>query len=1309
MLSRNPVLSRVVLASALLIAAVLVLPAARGAGMPNGKSEPAVAGNVPSAYPGVKRIVTEVNANSFAILKGNTRPEARAEFDRGAVAADFPMKGMLLVLRRGADQQAAFDAFVQSEYETGSPNYHQWLTPEEVGEKFGPAQEDIGSISQWLTSQGFTVDGVTKDRMTIRFSGTAGQVRTAFHTEIHHLSVKGENHIANMSDPAIPAALTPVVIGVQALHNFFPRPMHRLGGQVQMDEQTHTWKRVENGGGVSGKVTNGRAAAMSLKPDFNTGGGTPAAIEDISPYDFATIYNVLPLWQAATPITGAGQTIAIVGTSNINLADVTAFRAAFGLPAYPASPTSSQPGVEVVIPPATTDPGDCPGAASPTSTCAGGLLENSVDVEWSGSVATGAHIILVASSPGSGNDYTSDPVWISSSYIVDNDLAPIMNVSYGECELGLGTAGNAGYNTLWQTAASEGIAVFVAAGDEGAASCDAGLDTTTPYGAQFGRSVSGVASTPYNTAVGGTDFNWVWNTGDQATYWNTSNNSTTQASAKGYIPEFPWNATCTNPLYDAVVNSALGKSDDAATICDGIASGAIYSTSGSLEWLVDIVGGSGGVSACTTNDNAHVSSCTGGYAKPSWQTGVTGIPADTKRDIPDVSFFASSGFSQSAYLFCVSAFSGTCTYSSATEPVYSEVGGTSVSSPAMAGVMALINQKTGANQGNPNAALYKLASKETYSGCSTESIPLSGSSCSFNDIDTGTIAMPCDLGSTSDCVGHSGDTYGVLSGYASTVGYDQASGLGSLNVANVVNNFTTIPNTYISVSETALAFSSTLVGNTSAAQTVTVSNNSNQALSFTSAAISGTNAGSFGETNNCGASIAVGASCTINVTFKPTVAGTLAATLTLTDGGGTSPQTVTLSGQGTVPAPAVGFSSGTLTFGSLLVGETSTAQPVTLTNTGTASLTISSVGITGTGAISFTQTSNCVGTVLVGKSCTINVTFVPTAAGTFSAAVSVTDNATGSPQSVALSGVGTVPAPGVGFSSGSLTFGSEALGETSTAQSVTLTNTGTLSLAISSVGITGTNATSFSETNNCPATVLAGNMCTINVTFAPTTVGSLSASVSVVDNASGSPHVVTLTGTGTEPSGATLTLSAANVSVGPGSPGTFTITATGSTGYVGPSTVTISSCTLASSPSGAVDLPGCSITTTTFTIAGGANSGSGGVVTASTTAATAAAKTGGPLAANGLRRLAGAGGAVLAFVVLLGIPARRRNWRSMLGLILLAGALATLSACGGGSSGGGGGGGNGNPGTTAGNYTFTVKASDSTGVSGTGTITLTVN
>jgi subtilase family serine protease len=1043
------------------------------------------------------RIVEHVDENHLATLTGNTRPEARAEFDRGPVAADFPMSGMLLVLRRSPEQDAAAAAYSASLSDPSSPNFHHWLTASQQGEKFGPAQADIETIKSWLLNHGFTVDEVSKSRLTIRFSGNAAQVETAFHTQIHNLNVKGESHVANMSDPQIPSALTPVVVGVQALHNFFPRPLHKLGAQVRHNAQTGKWERVSALPAATPKVPAIRGAGSTtlVAPQFNTGGTTSGAanIEDVGPYDLATIYNILPLWNASSPIDGTGQTIAIVGISDINPADITTFRSAFGLPAY-ASATGSTPGFSVIHP--NTAPGDC---SAGTSSCINDLIESSLDVEWSGAIAKNASIVLVASSPGTGTDYTADPIYVGANYIIENNTANIMNVSYGECELGLGTAGNAGWNALWQTAYTAGIAAFVSTGDEGSASCDAGGDdggTNVPYGAQFGLSVSGVASTPYDTAVGGTDLNWSWINNGQTTYWNTSNSTTTLASAKGYMPEAPWNDSCTNPFVVSSLNSGNSLNLTATQWCDDI--GTEVYTFGSNEdfvlSLVDTDGGSGGVSACTVNDGATVASCSGGYATPSWQSGVTGTSSLTHRSIPDVSFFASNGFSGSAYVICVSNPAvGSCSYSAASEPLGEEIGGTSVSSPIMAGVMALINQKTGQSQGNPNALLYKIAAKETYSSCSSESVPLTGSTCSFNDVDTGTIAMPCDVGSPN-CTGT--DVYGVLSGYSAAAGYDMATGLGSLNVTNVVN-------------------------------------------AFAAAA-----------------------------------------------------------------APAV--------------------------------------------------------------------TFSPT----------------------------------------SLNFAGTALGATDpTTQAITLTNTGGGPLHFTGISITGANANSFSEITTCSTStsVAAGASCTITVTFTPAALGTLTASVSVADDASGSPQAVALTGIGAEVAGATYTLAAAAVTVAPGSSGASAITATGSLGYIGPITVTLSGCTLATSPTGATDQPSCSIGGAAVTFVSGSSAGSGGSVTIATTAATASVKMGQLRGRNEPWRWAGAGGAALAGLLLFGIPARRRAWRTWLGILIFAGMLGALSGCGGGGGSSGGGGGGGNPGTTAGAYTFTLTGTDTDNVKQTVTINVTVS
>lgn len=322
---------------------------------------------------------------------------------------------------------------------------------------------------------------------------------------------------------------------------------------------------------------------------------------------------------------------------------------------------------------------------------------------------------------------------------------------------------------------------------------------------------------------------------------------------------------------------------------------------------------------------------------------------------------------------------------------------------------------------------------------------------------------------------------------------------------------------------TSLTFSGQPVGTSSAPQSVTLTNTGNAALTITSIAITGTNTGDFSETNTCPASpstLAVGANCSVAVTFKPTATGTRNASLSVTDDASGSPQGVSLTGTGVAAAPVVSLSPASLSFGNQLVGSSSASQSVTLTNTGNATLSFSGSGITITGATSgdFLQTNTCGASVAASSSCTITVTFKPTATGARSAGVSIIDNAAGSPQSIPLSGTGTAPIVSFGGPV-SLNFGNQLVGSTSAAQTVTLTNTGTATLTISGSGIsiTGANSGDFAETNTCGSSVAAGANCTISITFKPTATGTRNGSLSVTDNASGSPQSVPLTGTGVAP------------------------------------------------------------------------------------------------------------------------------------------------------------------------------------------------
>ncbi|HLZ42538.1 MAG TPA: Ig-like domain repeat protein [Candidatus Sulfotelmatobacter sp.] len=647
-------------------------------------------------------ITQSLDEAQVTVLKGNTHPLARPEFDLGTAPATLPMQRMLLVLKRSDAQEAALEQLFDDQQDKNSPNYHKWLTPEQFGQQFGPTDADMQTITNWLQSHGFQV-GTTKGRTVLEFSGSASQVQEAFHTTIHKYAVNGEQHWANASDPSIPTALTPAVAGVASLNNFQKKAMNRFIG-------TYSEKTRE---------------LVGVAPTYTFGCGSGSECYGIVPYDFATIYDVTKLW--TNGINGTGQTIAIVGRTNINPNDATTFWQLFGLtvPANKLQVTLNGP-----------DPG-----------IVGDEAEADIDIQWSGAVAPQATINFVASA----STETTDGVDLSAVYIVENNLAPVVSESYGECELGLGTAGNQFEAALWGQAAAQGMTVMVSSGDNGAAGCD-----DPSYPAQYGLNVNGNASTPYNVAVGGTDFNQYnrW-----TTYWNSTNDPTTQASAKGYIPETTWNDSCTNSL--AVT---LGYGSTAEQACNNY---QMLQAGG-----VNSIGGSGGLSNCTTNSQT-LGSCSQGYSKPSWQTG-SGVPADGKRDLPDVSLFASNGFLGTFYLVCQSDMTGgVCDLNN-----LAGFGGTSVSSPAFAGIMALVNQETGERQGNANYILYKLAAQQP---------------TAFHDVPAGsTIAMPCVTGSPNCTTKTAGDSYGVLSGYSTTTGYDQATGLGSVDANNLVTKWSSV-------------------------------------------------------------------------------------------------------------------------------------------------------------------------------------------------------------------------------------------------------------------------------------------------------------------------------------------------------------------------------------------------------------------------------------------------------------------------------------------------------------------------------------
>ena len=738
--------------------------------------------------PVAPRITAAVDEAVLTSLRGNTHPLARPEFDQGAAPPNLPMDRMLLVLKRSSEQESALQTMLDQQHDKSSANYHRWLTPDEFGQQFGPADQDIQAVTSWLQSHGFQVTRVGRGRTAIEFSGIASQVRNAFHAEIRSYLTGGVQHWANATDPQIPTALAPVVSGVAALNNFPIRPLLHVAGAFSKSAATGEVKPIS--------APSGSANSAAAKPQFTLSDSScEPACYALGPADFGTIYNVLPLWN--TQINGSGQSIGIVGQSNINLQDVRDFRSMFGLPA--------------------NDPQIILNGPDPGLVLDGSETEALLDTEWSGAIAPGAKIIFIASA-STNTDSGAD---LSALYAVDNDVSPVLSVSFGLCELFLGTTGNQFHSALWEQAAAEGITVVVATGDSGSAGCDF-FTGFSPQPAQFGLAVSGWASTPFNVAVGGTDFlNFgpSFNVNSPSPYWNASN-STQGLSAKGYVPESTWNSTCTDQGF---ASPSLGFESSAEARCNDPA----------LASLVATNGGSGGRSNCTTSDGVDVPTCSIGYPRPSWQT----IANDTVRDLPDVSLFASDGFWGSFYIVCEAdalPVASSCNLNHGFAN-FIGVGGTSAAAPTFAAIMALVNQytKSTTGQGNANYELYKLASLPSQStlDCNSTTGPASG--CVFNDVTFGTIAMPCAAGSTPDCtVSLGGDMYGVLSGYDAKAGYDLATGLGSVNAFNLAQNwskanFESTKTTLSLENVTSGTVSTPIPHGTPVPVTVTVTNNVN--------------------------------------------------------------------------------------------------------------------------------------------------------------------------------------------------------------------------------------------------------------------------------------------------------------------------------------------------------------------------------------------------------------------------------------------------------------------------------------------------
>jgi hypothetical protein len=793
------------------------------------------------------RITGPIDSSQTATLPGRIHHQALPQYDQGRIEPSFRFSYLTLLLTPSVSQLKAMDVLVAQQQDPKSLKFHKWLTPEQFAARFGPTHNDMQKITDWLKAQGLQIVSVARGGQFVVIGGTAVQVENAFKTEIHRYNVNGESHFANATMPSIPAALSGIVGGLRGLNDFHLKP------------------------------------ALKRHPDYTVSG---FSTHFLAPGDLYTIYDIAPLHN--TGIDGSGQKIAIMGQTDLLTTDINDYRSDFGLPAI---------NLQQVLVPNTGDPG---------VGVSGDLGESDLDLELSGSIAPNATIVFVYAGFSGG----ARGVVTATQHAIDNILAPVMSVSYGECEL-YSTDSTVGslptQDLLFKQAAMQGISFFASSGDDGPATCDIN-DTTQPAtSAILGLSVDYPASSQYVTGVGGTEFNE-----GSGTYWGSTNGAD-GGSAISYIPEKSWN---------------------------------------DFPQLGFLDGGGGGPSNCFNQDSTFTI-CVSGNPKPSWQTG-TGVPADNVRDVPDVSFSASNF--NDPYIVCMPLEvlnypndSGNTTSSCAsgiTSAISqgSAFGGTSASAPLMAGIAVLLNQylngSSTAGLGNINPMLYSLATKSPSAFHDTPAGSNSTVNCTPNTPSGQPPALVCPS------TGTNAGTFG----FSTTTGYDLVTGLGSVDANALAVAWK------VSLVDFTLAASSTSPNSVPAGQsasvTLTISpvNGSTQTINFTPSSCTGQPAGTTCSFNP--ASVTLDGTNSQNVTLTVATAANMAIP--------SGVQTITVKGtaSGTGGTSHTASPSPTLTV-------TATNQSFTLASTNGATFPVSvggtatvNVAVSGTGSpIPFVSTS----------------------------------------------------------------------------------------------------------------------------------------------------------------------------------------------------------------------------------------------------------------------------------------------------------------------------------------------------------------
>jgi len=722
------------------------------------------------------RVTQVVDANVLSVVPRSHLALLDAMAPVGSVPDATPMHHMQLILKRSLLRQSALDGLIAAQHDPNSASFHQWVTPNEFGATFGVADADIAAATAWLVAQGFTVNGAYPNRMQIDFSGNAGLVKRALHTQENRYTLENTSHMANAGDISVPTALKGVIVGVAGLNDLRPHAQHVAPRLAEFNVATQKFRILDSVKPANpANPTNPMAKPQAIAVPGSRG---------LVPYDLAKMYGVDTLHAAG--VTGRGITIALAEGGSMVPADWKNFVEQFNLGSYKGTFVQIQPKPNLIgtncVNPDSFDPGEDD-------------FETLLDAEWATAMAPGAHIEVA--SCAYGNDNVFGGAFTAATNLVNAEVARpnIISVSYGLGELFTDIVSKEAIDQMWEQADAEGISVFVASGDSGAnpsfngfVISDVGVDANS-----FGTS-------PNDTVVGGTDTADVLDH-DTSKYFSKTLNSD-YGSVLSYVPEIPWNESCGNP----VAAKSEGFSS-ALAFCEE------YLKFDPYGYYVTAEGGSGGPSSVD--------------AKPAWQKLVWNAAKDQSRDLPDVSLFAGSFNGTTWVVVCTAAEPCTPGFTGPVEVT----GGTSLASPMFAGIQALLDEGLRApgrseDQGNAAPTLYALAAQEyggatgtppsSLAACNADNGETGTSNCVFHNVTRGGISTQCvqQLPSvvTPDCYfyGNVGNLYkqfgpvqvGLMSlsttqysqqtsAYPSQPGWSFAAGLGSVNATNLLSAWKT--------------------------------------------------------------------------------------------------------------------------------------------------------------------------------------------------------------------------------------------------------------------------------------------------------------------------------------------------------------------------------------------------------------------------------------------------------------------------------------------------------------------------------------